>query len=78
MVATTINLWEIGDGLVVMQEMIKMEAYEYHDNTRYARSWMPEEVEKYHSKRDEGCCGSVDLIRDGSQGQILFGFNYGH
>jgi hypothetical protein len=77
-VTTTLNLWNIDDGLKVMEEMIKKDDYEYADNVRYARSWMPQEVEEYHRKRESGCCGYYDVILDGSQGQIFFGFNYGH
>lgn len=52
--------------------------YENATHLRYARSWVQEEVDEYHNVRESGCCGCYERIVDGTQGQIFFGFNYGH
>jgi len=55
------------------------EEYEYVDNFRFARGWVPSEVKQYDKKQKNGCCGFVD---DGLStvegGTIRVGFNYGH
>lgn len=53
--------------------------YEFADNTRYARKGNAAEEFAYEDARAAGCCGSVDVELECTDGTVLlFGFNYGH
>lgn len=54
------------------------EKYEYFDNVRVARVTCPEEVAKYMSRRETGCCGQFDVLWPIGGDLILYGFDYGH
>lgn len=54
------------------------ESYEYQDNHRWARCGNTEEEYQYDIQVSHGCCGSVDDIIPCEDGNIMYGFNYGH
>ena len=53
--------------------------FDYTDNFRVARGWIPSEVREYDKKQKNGCCGSVDDGLSTVEGNtIRVGFNHGH
>lgn len=54
------------------------DTYEYADNFRCARKDNAEECQDYYAIQDQGCCGFCDTVIEHPDGDILYGFNYGH
>jgi hypothetical protein len=52
--------------------------FEFMDNQRVAHVDNQQEVDEYYDQVAKGCCGSVDVELETSEGRILYGFNYGH
>lgn len=54
-------------------------SFECDDNHRYAIQGNTEQEADYETRRNNGCCGFVDVELELSDGSILlYGFNYGH
>lgn len=54
------------------------EHYDCVDNFRYARQDNLSEVMEYETRRENGCCGFVDVEFEVDGRTLLYGFNYGH
>lgn len=52
--------------------------FEYSDNSRSARVGNWTEEQEYKDAVARGCCGSYDTVIPCEDGDIMFGFNYGH
>lgn len=48
------------------------------DNYRLARADNEEEMNQYDAQAARGCCGSYDIVIPCVDGNLHYGFNYGH
>ena len=74
--------WEYEHQDLMVDHIVKTylsDDYEYQDNLRVARAWVPEEVRAYDLAQSQGCCGSYDTGLTTKDGRTLrIGFNHGH
>jgi hypothetical protein len=52
--------------------------FEYSDNVRACLVSDKKGRKAYKKRRNNGCCGSVDIEFDTPWGRAMYGFNYGH